>query len=98
MDAVRTIVPRKAIGSLSGLYVRLARLYEEGRVGSVEHSSLEEARKVLESGTKVNFRSVEELAEIWCEWVEMEVRHKSVQSDLCSCAVLIYIQQLYRGI
>jgi pre-mRNA-splicing factor SYF1 len=31
---------------------------------------------VLEKATKVNFKSVEDLAEIWCEWAEMEVRHE----------------------
>ncbi|KAF8905990.1 spliceosome complex protein [Gymnopilus junonius] len=26
-------------------------------------------------GTKVNFKAVDDLAEIWCEWAEMELRH-----------------------
>lgn len=32
------------------------------------------ARKILEKATKVNFRAVDDLAEIWCEWSEMELR------------------------
>jgi pre-mRNA-splicing factor SYF1 len=36
------------------------------------------ARKVLEKATKVQFKTVEELAEIWCEWAEMELRHECV--------------------
>jgi pre-mRNA-splicing factor SYF1 len=37
------------------------------------------ARKILEKGTKVNFKAVEDLAEVWCEWAEMELRHEYVR-------------------
>ena len=36
---------------------------------------LDSARKILEKGTKVNFKAVEDLAEVWCEWSEMELHH-----------------------
>jgi len=37
---------------------------------------LASARKVFEKGTRVWFRRVDELAEVWCEWAEMEVRNE----------------------
>ena len=37
---------------------------------------LDNARKILEKATKVGFKTVEDLAEIWCEWSEMELRHE----------------------
>jgi hypothetical protein len=35
---------------------------------------IQSARKIFEKATKVNFRTVEDLAEVWCEWAEMEIR------------------------
>jgi len=32
----------------------------------------------MEKGTKINFKAVEDLAEVWCEWSEMELRHEWV--------------------
>ncbi len=58
------------------LYVNFARFYEEGGVAKNSESELESARKILEKGTKANFRTVEDLAEIWCEWAEMEIRNE----------------------
>ena len=33
---------------------------------------------VFEKATKVKFRNVEDLATVWCEYAEMELRHESV--------------------
>ena len=40
------------------------------------------AREILERATKVEFRSMEDLANVWCEWVEMELRHDEFQKAL----------------
>ena len=33
---------------------------------------------IFEKGTKVPYKKIDELASVWCEWAEMELRHKSV--------------------
>ena len=37
---------------------------------------LRQAREVFERAVLVNFKSVDDLATVWCEYVEMEVRNK----------------------
>ena len=71
--ALETIQPRKATANFHRLYIGFARFYEGGVSGAAE-SDLDSARKILEKATKVNFKNVEDLAEIWCEWSEMELR------------------------
>ncbi|WVQ79428.1 pre-mRNA-splicing factor SYF1 [Cryptococcus sp. DSM 104549] len=82
VKALDTIAPRKATGPLYPLYVNFAKFYEEG--GSKDDNGepksepdLEQARKILERATKVPFKSVDELAEVWCEWAEMELRNEN---------------------
>jgi pre-mRNA-splicing factor SYF1 len=81
IKALDTIQPRKATGPLYPLYVNFAKFYEEG--GSKDESGeprnapdLEQARKIFDKATKVPFKSVDELAEVWCEWAEMELRNE----------------------
>ncbi|KAJ3785991.1 hypothetical protein GGU10DRAFT_182581 [Lentinula aff. detonsa] len=73
--ALETISPRKATANLHRLYVNFAKFYEEGGTTGQAEPDLDSARKILEKGTKVNFKAVEDLAEIWCEWAELEIRH-----------------------
>jgi len=56
--------------------LNFAKFYEEGGVASQAEPDLNSARKILEKATKVNFRAVDDLAEVWCEWSEMELRHE----------------------
>ncbi|KAN0075349.1 hypothetical protein V8E55_011372 [Tylopilus felleus] len=72
--ALETIQPRKATANFHRLYINFARFYEEGGVSGAAEPDLDSARKILEKAAKVNFRNVEDLAEIWCEWSEMELR------------------------
>lgn len=82
LKALDTIVPRKATGPLYPLYVGFAKFYEEGGSKDPEtgeprnEPNLKEARKILEKATKVPFKTVDELAEVWCEWAEMELRNE----------------------
>ncbi|KDQ60630.1 hypothetical protein JAAARDRAFT_151180 [Jaapia argillacea MUCL 33604] len=73
-EALSTINPRKATPNFYRLYVSFAKFYEEGGASSQKQPDLESARKVFERATKVGFKSVEDLAEVWCEWAEMELR------------------------
>ncbi|PBK96393.1 protein prenylyltransferase [Armillaria gallica] len=75
--ALETIVPRKATANLHRLYVSFAKYYEEGGASGTAEPDLDSARKILEKGTKVNFKAVEDLAEVWCEWSELEIRHEN---------------------
>ncbi|KAK8849485.1 pre-mRNA-splicing factor SYF1 [Kwoniella newhampshirensis] len=83
VKALDTINPRKATGPLYPLYVNFAKFYEEGGSKDAEtgepksEPDLEQARKILERATRVPFKSVDELAEVWCEWAEMELRNEN---------------------
>ena len=77
-NALDTINARKATANLHRLYVNFAKFYEEGGVSAQAEPDLDSARKVLEKAIKVNFKAVEDLAEVWCEWSEMELRHERV--------------------
>lgn len=74
--ATKTIQPRKAIGSYHLLWTHFAKFYEQGGVAGDAEKDIVSARKVFEKATKVSFRRVEELAEVWIEWAEMEVRNE----------------------
>lgn len=74
-QALETINPRKSTPNLHRLYISFARFYEEGGVSGQAEADLDSARKILEKATKINFKAVDDLAEIWCEWAEMELRH-----------------------
>ncbi|KAM0747226.1 TPR-like protein [Meredithblackwellia eburnea MCA 4105] len=76
-QATSTIQPRKATTSLHSLWINYAKFYESGGVSGTQEKDIKSARKVFEKATRVNFRKVEELAEIWCEWSEMEVRNEN---------------------
>jgi pre-mRNA-splicing factor SYF1 len=62
------------------LYVNFAKFYEEGGATGSAEKDLDSARKIFEKATKVQFKTVEDLAEVWCEWSELELRHESVFS------------------
>merc|ERR1719289_59740 len=66
-EAVQTIDPKQAIGKLSSLWVNLAKFYEKNK-------QPDDARVIFEKATHVAYIKVEELANVWCQWVEMELR------------------------
>jgi pre-mRNA-splicing factor SYF1 len=78
--AIDTVNPRKATANHHHLYINFARFYEEG--GSQSESDLESARAVLEKGTTIPYKKVDDLAEVWCEWAEMEIRNGNYDAAL----------------
>ncbi|KAJ3146009.1 Pre-mRNA-splicing factor SYF1 [Geranomyces variabilis] len=74
-EALKTINPKRAVGKLHMLYAHFAEYYEG--VGD-----LDTARQVMEKGTKVSYKRVDDLAEIWCQWSEMELRHEHFEAAL----------------
>uniref|UniRef100_A0A8V5GXI3 Pre-mRNA-splicing factor SYF1 n=1 Tax=Melopsittacus undulatus TaxID=13146 RepID=A0A8V5GXI3_MELUD len=74
-EAVRTVDPLKAMGQPHSLWVAFARFYED-------NGQLEDARTILSKATQVRFRHVEDLAAVWCEFGEMELRHNNYEQAL----------------
>ncbi|KAK7825995.1 uncharacterized protein LOC112012449 [Quercus suber] len=74
-EAVRTIDPMKAVGKPHTLWVNFARLYEK-------HSDLVNARVIFDKAVQVNYKAVDHLASVWCEWAEMELRHQNFKGAL----------------
>ncbi|CAI2186117.1 4672_t:CDS:10, partial [Funneliformis geosporum] len=68
--AMRTIDPKKATGKFHGLWVNFAKFYEQG--GDVEN-----ARTIFEKAIHVDFKNVNDLAALWCEYAEMELRFEN---------------------
>lgn len=68
--AIKTINPKKATGKYHLLWRNFAKFYED-------HGDLDSARKILEKATKVTYRSVNELTDLYCEWAEMELRNEA---------------------
>ncbi|KAI1289413.1 Pre-mRNA-splicing factor SYF1 [Halotydeus destructor] len=71
-NAVETIDAKQAIGRVSSLWVDFAKFYES-------NDQLNDARLIFEKATHFAFLKVEDLANVWCQWAEMELRHD--QSD-----------------
>ncbi|KAK9385975.1 hypothetical protein V1515DRAFT_606473 [Lipomyces mesembrius] len=70
-DAIATINPKKAaVGQLYKLWTNFAKFYE--RAGD-----LRQARIIFERGAKVPFKSANELADLYVEWAEMELRNEN---------------------
>ena len=74
-EAVKTVNPEKAVGKLFTLWLACAKVYER-------HDDLVNARIILEKATQAPFLYVDDLASVWAEWVEMELRHKNYKKSL----------------
>jgi pre-mRNA-splicing factor SYF1 len=74
-EAVMTVDPGKAVGKLSLLWSEFAKFYEE-------HGDLENANEIFEKAVQVNYKSVDEIATVWCEWCEMMLRHEKQEKAL----------------
>ncbi|XP_076360546.1 pre-mRNA-splicing factor SYF1 fand [Tachypleus tridentatus] len=74
-EAVQTVDPKLASGKLYQLWVSFAKFYEE-------NGQIEDARVIFEKGTHVAYTKVVDLAAVWCEWAEMELRHENYEGAL----------------
>jgi pre-mRNA-splicing factor SYF1 len=70
-NAVRTVDPMKAVGKPHTLWVAFAKLYEQ-------HNNLANARVIFDKAVQVNYKNVDNLASVWCEWAELELKHKNI--------------------
>uniref|UniRef100_A0A914D5Y1 BUB1 N-terminal domain-containing protein n=1 Tax=Acrobeloides nanus TaxID=290746 RepID=A0A914D5Y1_9BILA len=79
-DAVKTVDPKLQTGKLSALWISYAKFYEK-------HHDYDQARKIFEETLLVNFSKVDELANVWCEYVEFELAHGKSEEERYKCAV-----------
>ena len=64
--ALATVDNIKAYGRPELLYINFAKFYDE-------QGLLEKANEVFYRGTQSEFKSIEQITNIWCEWVEMHL-------------------------
>jgi len=69
-DAIAAIQPKKAVGAFHKLWTGYAKFYEAA-------GDMRNARIIMEKAVKVPFKSVAELADMWIEWAEMELRNEN---------------------
>ncbi|CAD7956988.1 unnamed protein product [Amoebophrya sp. A120] len=77
-EAVAAIDPKKCIGKIQDLWVQFARFFEEQDEGDLSLN----VRDLFQEAVKVHFAHADDLASIWCEWIEMELRHDNFQEAL----------------
>lgn len=78
-SAIAAIHPKKAAGRFHQLWVNYAKFYEQ-------HKDLRNARVIFDKAVKVPFKSVNELAETYIEWAEMELRNDEFDSAVAVMA------------
>lgn len=74
-EAVQTVDPKQAIGQYHTLWLDFAKFYEK-------NGQLDDARMIFEKAVTVEYVKVDDLASVWCEWVEMEIRNDNFEQSL----------------
>lgn len=74
-EAVQTVEPKLAVGKLHTLWVEFAKFYEK-------NGQIDDARLIFKKATEVSFVKVDDLAHVWCEWAEMEIRNENYEEAL----------------
>lgn len=74
-EAVQTVDPQMATGKPHTLWVEFAKFYEK-------HQQIKESRIIFEKALKVRYRHVEDLASVWCEYAELEIRNDNYEEAL----------------
>ncbi|KAG7395224.1 Pre-mRNA-splicing factor SYF1 [Phytophthora boehmeriae] len=74
-EAVKTVDPVKSGGRLPTLWIQFAKFYDK-------HGDLSSARSIFKKAVDVEFRNHQELAAVYCEWAELELRHENFDEAL----------------
>lgn len=69
-DAVKTVDPKLATGNPHSLWIAFAKVYEK-------HGDIANARVVYDKATEYPYLYLDNLATIWTERIEMELRHEN---------------------
>ncbi len=80
--------PKLAVGKLFALWVDFAKFYEKNQ-------QINDARIIFEKATHVAYLKVDDLANVWCEWVEMELRWSIF---FCRTIVFDFFHAFWNGI
>ncbi|KAL8427271.1 hypothetical protein Efla_002709 [Eimeria flavescens] len=83
-EAVASVKAEQAVGRVGVLWIAFARFYEA-------HGDLENAAKVFERAVDAAYRTIDDLASVWCEAVEMHLRH-----DMYKQALMLVRQAISR--
>lgn len=74
-ESVTVVDPIKATGKPQQLWINFARVYEE-------EGDLKNARLVFYKASQGRYRKLDQLSDIWIEWIEFEIRHRHYQDAL----------------
>lgn len=74
-QALSAINPKKASGNLATLITAYAKYHES-------LNDIPAARKVFERAKNMHFKKVDELADVWCHYAELELRHEEYANAL----------------
>ena len=87
--ALAAVDPSLATGRLASLHIAYAR-YLESFINSADEIGLERCREVWKTASTVNFKTVDELAQVYCGWAEFELRHQKYAAarEVMSVAVM----------
>ena len=66
---MQTVDPKIASGKPHTLWCEFAKFYEAA-------DQIEDARLIFEKAVQVGYKYVDDLASVYCEWAEMEIRHE----------------------
>ncbi|KAI9006176.1 hypothetical protein BC832DRAFT_556303 [Gaertneriomyces semiglobifer] len=71
--ATTVIHPKRAVGKFHQLWIHYAQYYES-------LNEIDSARGVFDKAVCVNFKKVDELAEVWCAYADFELRCESYEA------------------
>ncbi|XP_045203954.2 pre-mRNA-splicing factor SYF1-like isoform X2 [Mercenaria mercenaria] len=74
-EAVQTVDSKIASGKPHTLWCEFAKFYETA-------DQIEDARIIFDKAIKVPYKHVDDLASVYCEWAEMEIRHENYEASL----------------
>lgn len=74
-EAIRSVDSLQAVGKYNMLWVEFGKFYER-------HDDIANARVVFEKAVRATCRKVDDLATVWCEWAEFELRQNNFSHAL----------------
>eukprot|EP00238_Polyblepharides_amylifera_P014794 CAMPEP_0196575520 /NCGR_PEP_ID=MMETSP1081-20130531/4982_1 /TAXON_ID=36882 /ORGANISM="Pyramimonas amylifera, Strain CCMP720" /LENGTH=846 /DNA_ID=CAMNT_0041893849 /DNA_START=115 /DNA_END=2652 /DNA_ORIENTATION=+ len=89
-EAVKTVLIQQAVGKPHTLWVSFAKFYEK-------HGDVPNARVIFEKAVQVPYKGVDDLAAVWCEWAELELRHNNFDDALALLHRATQAPPKYRG-
>ena len=73
-EAIAAVDPIQAFGKPSKLWIGFAQFYERN------DEDLENANLIFHKASQLQYKSLDELANIYCAWAEMHIRHRNYES------------------